>query len=103
MSRKYGYTYPRTIDPSLIEIGDTIMVTHHKQNGVELTVKGKVAYMVDEGKNRTLYTIEHGTLLSYEIGRPKAVLILLLRKEEFKQLTLPFFANDDEELRARIA
>lgn len=93
--------YPHIIDPSCVGVGDTIKVVHYKQLGMELSVTGTVAIREEISNLVILTTEENGTLLSYEIGHPKAITVYLINRPEYKQDTLSFFDMDNEELVAR--
>jgi hypothetical protein len=93
--------YIQTIDPSCISEGDTIKVLHYKQLGMELSVTGKVAVREEQGNFVVFYTEESGILLSYEIGRVKAVTVFLISRPPVKEEVLDFFNFDNEELISR--
>lgn len=94
---------PCNIDPSVIQIGDTVHVEYHKQNGVTLSTKGTVGYIEESGRLRNIYTYEHGIILTWEPGKPKSVTVTLLRREEVRQETLDFFSIVDGEMRERLS
>lgn len=90
-----AHLFPRAIDPSLIEIGDTIKVTHKKSHGMQMSMTGTVAKRDDHGATRYYMTEEGGTLLAWNVKR-KDVHILLLHREEASQ-TAMFSFNEWEE------
>ena len=95
--------YVQTIDPSCVEVGDTIKVLHYKQLGMELSITGTVALREEFNDIVLFCTEEHGILLSYQMGKSKAVTVFLIHRQEIKQETLSFFDMDNEELVARFA
>jgi hypothetical protein len=93
---KSGYPFPRSIDPSLIENGDTIKVTLPKSRGLEVSHTGTVHHRSDHGRTRYLYTEEGATLLSWEPQGGKRVHVLLLHRPEAAQQPLPMFEIPQE-------
>lgn len=92
MTKQSAYPFPRTIDPSLIELGDTIKVTHKQDKGVSVSVSGTVASRADHGDTRYLYTEEGGTLLAWDAKR-KLVSVMLLHRPEAAQTPLSMFED----------
>lgn len=104
MAKTSAFEFPRSIDPSLIEDGDTIKVTMPKNRGMEISYTGTVHHRGDHGAVRYLYTEEGATLLSWEPNTTKRVHVLLLHRPEAAQATLSIFAPDDVvELHERLA
>ena len=85
---------PRAIDPSLIEVGDTIRVSIPADKGVEVTYTGTVHHRNDHGSTRYLLTEEGATILAWEVKGNKKVQVLLLKRAEPVQSTLSFFDTD---------
>jgi len=88
--------FPRNIDPSLIEDGDTIKVFLPKSKGVETTLTGVVHHRSDSGSTRYLYTEEGSTLLAWEVNRK--VHVMLMHRPDYE--IEPLFG---EEFAERIA
>lgn len=86
--RQSAYPFPRTIQPSLIEKGDTIKVTHREDRGVTTTLTGTVGKRVDSGNTRYLMTEQGATLLAWGPNENKAVNVLLLHRPEAEQATM---------------
>lgn len=99
VTKQSAYPFPRAIDPSLIEDGDTIRVALPKNRGLEATVTGTVDHRIDHGHTRYLYTAEGATLLAWEPKNPRRVNVLLLHRPEAEQT--PLFEIDD--IRERLA
>lgn len=91
----------KEIQPELIEIGDTISVTHKREQGIVLVLEGTVAKRQDSGNVRYLLTVEGGTLLAWEPGR-KGVRVTLLSRPESLQPQITFINDFLEETRERI-
>lgn len=83
---------PRKIDPSLIELGDTISVVHKRNQGIVTILEGVVHERKDSGNVRYFVTKEGATLLAWIPGRHD-VKVTLLSRPEFKQQTLFEFDN----------
>lgn len=83
--------FPRAIDPSLIENGDTIQVALPKSKGLEVRHIGTVHHRSDHGSTRYLYTEEGATILAWEPKGDKKVHVLLLHRPEIVQEPLGFF------------
>lgn len=77
--------FPRTIDPSLIEEGDTIQVSLPKDRGLETRVIGTVHHRADHGRTRYLYTEEGATILAWEPKTDRRVHVLLLHRPDVEQ------------------
>lgn len=102
--KKSAFEFPRSIDPSLIEVGDTIKVTLPKSRGLETSVTGTVDHRADHGKTRYLYTSEGATILAWEPHTDRRVHVLLLHRPEAKQTPLSIFASDElKEVNERLA
>lgn len=97
MAKTSGFEFPRSIDPSLIEEGDTIKVTFPKTGGLEITYTGTVHRRSDHGRTRILYTAEGTPILSWEPKGNKKVHVLLLHRAEKAQEVLDFFAMETPE------
>lgn len=94
---------PRKIDPSLIEIGDTISVVHKRNQGIVSILEGVVHERNDSGNVRYFVTREGATLLAWIPGRHD-VRVTLLSRPDFKQQTLFDFDNGFlDEVKERIA
>lgn len=101
--RKSAFEFPRSIDPSLIEPGDTIKVTLPKSRGIETSITGTVHHRGDHGRTRYLYTSEGATILAWEPKSDKRVHVLLLHRPEAEQTELPLFEPEAiTELRERL-
>ena len=70
---------PRTINVALIEIGDSIEVTHKKKRGLVVKCEGTVADILYNGATRLLVTSENATILAWAPGRPHPKVTLLKR------------------------
>lgn len=102
--KKSAFEFPRSIDPSLIEEGDTIKVTLPKSRGIETAITGTVHHRADHGRTRYLYTSEGATLLAWEPHTDRRVHVLLLHRAEAPQTVLDIFEDDSMgELRERLA
>lgn len=94
--------YPRTIDPALIQIGDTIQVSMPKERGLEIRYVGTVHHRSDHGSTRYLYTEEGATILAWEVKRRiKQPHVLLIHRPDAVNEPLSFF--DNEEIKDRLA
>ena len=83
---------PRTIDASLIEIGDKISIVHHLKNGVTMTMQGVVAERTDQGQTREYRTAEGGVLVAWE-PRKRPPRVVLLDRPPARQAAL--YGMDD--------
>lgn len=91
---------PRRIDPSLIEIGDDILIEHKTERGIATMLRGIVGKRVDSGKTRYLMTNEGATLLAWEPGKINKYKVILFGRDATPQATL---FDDMAELSDRIA
>lgn len=78
-------TFPRTVLPSQVELGDTISVELPKTRGIITTVRGKVAKRMDNGGTRCYLTAEGATLLTWNAKENRAVTVTLHRRSELAQ------------------
>lgn len=85
---------PREINVGLIEIGDTIEVTHKKSKGITLKYIGKVSELIYNGAVRRLLTEEGATILTWQPGKPNPKVVLISR--EPTSATLFEFADFNE-------
>lgn len=91
---------PRSINVALIEIGDTIEVTHKKKRGLIVKCEGKVHDIIYSGATRLLVTDENATILAWAPGKPAPKVTLLKRNLQ----NVPLFEMDGiNEIRERIA
>lgn len=102
MPRQSAYPFPRSIDPSLIEDGDTIKVALPKSRGIETHLTGTVHHRIDHGHTRYLYTEEGATLLAWEPKGDKKVHVLLLHRPETVQIPLAYFEGHTNEIEQRM-
>lgn len=92
---------PRVIDPSLIELGDTISVAHKRDKGLVLILEGVVYERKDSGNVRYFTTKEGSTLLAWTPER-RDVKVTLLSRPEYRQT--PIFTTDIfDDVKERIA
>ncbi len=98
MRHKIGH--PHYIDPSLIEIGDEVIVHHKPKRGITMTLTGIVAKRVDEGATRYLSTKEGSTLLAWSPKKNADIKVVLLSREASENTAL---FNLPEEVERRIA
>ena len=89
---------PRILDPSLIDIGDTIAVKYPDDLGVLYTVEGTVAAIHTNTRNTNFVTKEGGILLTWKAGDKKKIKVWLLKRSPIEQT--PMFGMD--EIRERI-
>jgi hypothetical protein len=89
--RKSVYQFPRTIQPSLIEIGDTVKVTHREERGITTTLTGTVGKRMDHGNTRYLMTHDGATLLAWGPTENKAIDVMLLHRPELTPEPLEMF------------
>jgi hypothetical protein len=80
-------TFPREINPSLIEKGDKIRVTLPEDKGIVNIKIGVVFHIHQHGSTRYLMTDEGATLVAWEPSR-KSVKIELLDRPIFEQAPL---------------
>jgi len=73
---QFNYMFPRTIDASLIEDGDTIKVSLPKDKGLDITHTGTVHHRTSSGRNRYLFTEEGAIILSWSVDKHTAVLLI---------------------------
>lgn len=83
---------PHKLDPSLIELGDTISVAHKRNQGIVTILEGVVYERKDSGNVRYFVTKEGATLLAWIPGR-NDVKVTLLSRPEVRQQTLFEFDN----------
>lgn len=89
--RQSAYPFPRTIQPSLIEIGDTIKVSLPEDRGVVTTLTGTVGKRMDVGATRYFMTEEGATLVAWDAKENKKVTIILLHRPDATQKPLEMF------------
>ena len=89
---------PRILDPSLIDIGDTIAVKYPDDLGVLYTMEGRVAAIHTNTRNTNFVTKEGGILLTWRAGDRTKIKVWLLKREEVAQI--PMFGMD--EIRERL-
>lgn len=94
MTNRSRFDIPRSIKPSLVQVGDTIKITLPKKRGIESTVTGTVHHRSDHGKTRFLYTEEGATILSWEPGNDSSAHIMLLHRAEIEHPVLDFFNTE---------
>lgn len=76
---------PRTIAPSQVEPGDTIIVEHVARRGIVTSYRGRVHERRDNGQVRNLVTKDGAVLLSWNGSENKGVTVILLRRSGVAQ------------------
>jgi hypothetical protein len=93
----------RVIDPSLIEIGDTISVVHPRNQGIVHILEGVVHKRQETGNVRYFTTSEGATLLAWTPGVRTNVKVTLLSRPEVTPPQITFINEFLDETRERIA
>jgi hypothetical protein len=90
---------PRTIDPSLIQEGDTIIARWPKDQGIVCTFQGVVHERRIGNKGFTHFiTREGGTILTWRVADRSKIVVTLVSREPAAQT--PMFGMD--EIRERV-
>lgn len=92
----------RVIDPSLIEIGDTISVVHPRNQGIVTILEGTVDKISYSGGIKYFTTKENATLLAWQTGKHNKRVTLLSRPEK-RPLQIQFVTDFLDETKERIS
>ena len=92
---------PRVIDPSLVDVGDTITVTYPKDAGVLVHMVGKVARIRDEGNYKHFDTKEGGRIFHWRAGDRSGIRVTLTARDPQPQIPM-FDSETFDQVRERI-
>lgn len=92
------YAAPHTIDPSLVEIGDDILVEYSPSKGVTTYHRGIVAKSNYNGDTRSFITADGGTIAVWSPrDRRKLKILLYSRLEQTQESLFDFLPEETKE------
>jgi hypothetical protein len=93
---------PRQIDPSLIDVGDTVIISLPRNKGIIHTIQGKVAQIELNNRMATFVTMEGGDIYTWFPGMKTQIKVILIKREPLPEEELFNFTELMEQLRPRL-